>query len=189
MSLTQRKNHDYQSIPRTRPIEMSERRIHVCCLAEAQASAQAFLRPAVWVPGLRNLHWVRETWKVNGSPVECMQLLAKGVEKIAEQENLQMRKMDEDRHFAQIFSFTSGCNWLDVVEIQFAEQEGNTIATAVSFSSGFLPAYCPFSFIWNCLLFWVPFSSNGFNSGRLTAIREAMHHDIIVTSKSTSPGA
>ena len=168
---------------------MSKGRIGGCCLAEAQGSAQAFLRPAVWVPGLRNLHWVRETWKVNGSPVECMQLLAEGVERIAAEENLQIHKMDEDRHFAQIFSFTSGCNWLDVVEIQFAEHEGNTMATAVSFSTGVLPACCPLSFIWNCLLFWVPFSSHGFNSGRLAAIREAMQHDITVTSKSTSPGA
>ena len=61
-----------------------------------------------------------------------------------------------------------------------------TTARARSFSSGFLPACCPLAFFWNILLFWVPFSGNGFNTRRIKLLRETMQQlTVEVTSKKT----
>ena len=45
------------------------------------------------------------------------------VKSIQEDEHLQIRKVNNQTHFVQIFSYTAGCNWLDVVEVQFREGE------------------------------------------------------------------
>ena len=64
-----------------------------------------------------------------------------------------------------------------------------TTAIARSFSSGFLPASIPLSFVWNILFFWVPFSGNGFNTRRLNLIREKMSLPVEVTSETACCGA
>ena len=39
-----------------------------CCLSRAQASAEAGCRPAMWLPGVRNVHLATETWQIHASP-------------------------------------------------------------------------------------------------------------------------
>jgi hypothetical protein len=40
--------------------------------------------------------------------------------------------VDKDRKFVQIYSFTAGCNWLDVVEVKFrlGKDSGNDLIDA-----------------------------------------------------------
>ena len=38
-----------------------------CCFAECQAPAQAFLRPGMWIPGLRRLHLFEQEWQISAS--------------------------------------------------------------------------------------------------------------------------
>lgn len=151
-----------------------------CGIAECQAPAQAFLRPGVWLPLVRDLHRARESWSLQATPDECLEDLLKGVNAIEEKWDFTVHKVDREKHFVELFSFTSTYNWLDVVEIEFqeGEQSGTTTASAHSFSSGFLPACCPCSFVANVFLFWVPFYDSGLNSRRLDAIREAMQLDV-----------
>lgn len=60
------------------------------------------------------------------------------VEAISEEENLEVRKNDRETHFIEIWSFTRGCNWLDIVDIRF-ETNGSGNSDA----------------LWNCeILIW-----------------------------------
>ena len=97
-----------------------------CCLARAQAPIQAFLRPAIWLPGVRRLHLAAEDWLIRATPEQSLEKLLEGVAEIAESEHLEVRKVDRGRCFVQVFSFTPGCNWLDVVEVHFrpGKEEG-----------------------------------------------------------------
>ena len=68
-----------------------------CCCARSQAPAQAFLRPGVWIPGLRNLHRVKEEWAMEGSPNECMEALTATVQSFEERDkNFEIRKSDNE---------------------------------------------------------------------------------------------
>ena len=48
-----------------------------------------------------------------------MSAVLAAVESIREEENLEVRKNNKETRFIEIWSFTPGCNWLDVVEIRF----------------------------------------------------------------------
>ena len=55
-----------------------------------------------------------------------MDAVLRGVHTIEDEENLLVR--DDQRgehHYLQIWSFTSHCNWLDVVELTFTAQESS----------------------------------------------------------------
>lgn len=160
------------------------------CLSRLQAPAQAFLRPGLWFFGVRNVHVAREVWEIPGcTPSKCLESLLSAVEKVADSEptgQLHVHKADHKTWFCQIFSLTRTCGWLDVVEIQFRPgQDEGTEASAVSFSTGVLPVNIPLAFIWNAVLFWVPFSGNGFNRKRLAALRQAMECDVSYREVST----
>ena len=150
-----------------------------CCCATAQAPIQAFLRPAVWIPGVRNLHSFREMWIIEGAtPERCLEDVKQAIEKVSEKvetgEHLMVHKIDMAKNFIQIFSFTAS-NWLDVVEIRFrAISAQKTEAEAYSFSSGLVPVCCPLSFVFNALFCWVPFWDHNFNERRLKELRSCM---------------
>ena len=146
-----------------------------CCCATWQAPIQAFIRPAVWIPGIRNLHSCRERWIIEGAtPERCLEDVAQAVEKVKTGEHLVVHKIDKTKNFIQIFSLTKA-NWLDVVEIKFQATSAERIEAEVySFSSGFLPVCCPLSFVFNAILCIAPFSDNGFNERRLKELRSVM---------------
>lgn len=148
-----------------------------CCLSRAQGPAQACLRPGVWLPGARRLHRATERWHVQLPAEELWERIQSGVAAIAQQEHLEVHRADKEHYFMEIFSYTPGCNWLDVVEIKLhsaAEDNAVTYADAVSFSSGLIPACCPLAFLFNACCFCAPFSGNGFNTNRLKAIRSSL---------------
>lgn len=146
-----------------------------CCCANAQAPIQAFFRPSVWIPGVKNLHSFRERWIIDGAtPDKCLEDVTQAVEKVDTGEHLVVNKVDKERHFIQIFSFTAA-NWLDVVEIRFhATSEKRTEGDAYSFSSGLIPVCCPLSFVFNAIFCWVPFWDHNFNQRRLMELKKAM---------------
>ena len=94
-----------------------------CGIAECQAPAQAFLRPGVWLPVVRELHMAKESWSIQATPDECLEDLLKGVDAIKEKWDFTVHKVDSEKHSVELFSFTSTYNWLDVVEIEFQEGE------------------------------------------------------------------
>lgn len=146
-----------------------------CCCATAQAPIQAFLRPAVWIPGIRSLHSFRERWIIEGAtPDRCLEDVCQAVAGVKTGEHLVVHKVDKTKNFVQIFSYTAS-NWLDVVEITFrATSAHKTEGEAYSFSSGVLPVCCPLSFVFNCIFCLAPFWDNNFNERRLRELRNAM---------------
>ena len=66
----------------------------VCRLARAQASVQAKMRPAVWLPGVRNLHTAREVWEIKATPDECMDKLVAAVDAVPQEELMEVSKVD-----------------------------------------------------------------------------------------------
>ena len=59
-------------------------------------------------------------------------------------------QVDREHLALQVFFYTKNCKWLDVVELEFqAAPEFGTFVSARSFSSGFLPAWIPFAFLFN----------------------------------------
>jgi len=139
----------------------------------------------MWTPGVRRLHMAGESWLIQANRDECLEKLLEGVETITEEEHLEIHKVDREKYYVEIFSFTPGCNWLDVVEVTFraGDLPDTTIGEVVSFSSGLFPACIPFSFLCNICCFCAPFSGNGFNTRRVEAIRKCIHLDLTVTAE------
>ncbi|XP_077996130.1 uncharacterized protein LOC144449467 [Glandiceps talaboti] len=153
----------------------------VCFLSSLQAPIQAFLRPAMWIPGLNRLHSHKERWQCpESAPGVCLDELVLAVSKADATDKIntyKIKKIDNERYTAQIYSFTRA-DWLDVVEIEFMPgRDKGTEAEALSFSSGILPAWFPLCFFFNCVLFFFPFYDNQFNKARLAHLRECMSID------------
>lgn len=54
-----------------------------------------------------------------------MDAVVKGAQSVAEEENMEVHTEDREAQFVELWSFTPGCNWMDVVEIRFqAGEEG-----------------------------------------------------------------
>ena len=153
-----------------------------CCCATYQAPIQAFVRPAVWIPGVRSLHSFRERWIIeDATPERCLEDVSQAVEEVKTGEHLVVHKIDKVNNFIQIFSYTAS-NWLDVAEIRFrATSAQRTEAEAYSFSSGVLPVCCPLSFVFNSIFCWVPFWDHNFNERRLRELRNAMAEKVTST--------
>ncbi|XP_028400289.1 uncharacterized protein LOC114523530 [Dendronephthya gigantea] len=150
----------------------------VCILSAAQSPLQAKLRPAIWLPGIKNLHSCNKRWQITElTPEICVQKVVNAVASLAENEKIVLHKVDRERNTVQIFSYTRA-EWLDVVEIEFYPgQFSGTEGNARSFSSGFLPVWFPLSFVFNTIFFFVPFYDNQFNKKRLARIKQAMELD------------
>ncbi|XP_035690773.1 uncharacterized protein LOC118425792 [Branchiostoma floridae] len=149
-----------------------------CFLSSIQAPVQAAIRPAMWLPGIRNLHSHKETWHSDSTAPDCLKSLLGALEKVKVDSPYwrkhKVNKVDEERYRVQIFTYTRA-EWLDVVEIEFrpGQTEGSE-AEAASFSSGLFPTLVPLCFVFNTVFFFVPFLDMEYNKKRLDALREAM---------------
>ncbi|XP_059146161.1 uncharacterized protein LOC131933403 isoform X2 [Physella acuta] len=141
-------------------------------IAQVQAPIQQILRPAVWIPGLRNLHSHQEKWKFKSDSVkDNLDAILRAVADVAKKYR---NRSYWDIHtvargFLRIFVYTKA-EWLDIIEISLL---GKT-AEVWSFSSGFLPLIVPFACILNVPLFWIPFADMGLNKKRIDQIVAAM---------------
>ncbi|XP_064613001.1 uncharacterized protein LOC135476800 [Liolophura sinensis] len=144
-----------------------------------QSGLQAVLRPGVWVPGIRDLHRHRESWRTKIPARDFMKLTLTALETLIKSDTkgtyYDIHKLDEQECFIRILVFT-WAEWLDVVEIQFYDNQ----AEVYSFSSGFLPVCVPFAFVLNAVLCFIPFSDLNLNKERIDQLRRAMGIDIEV---------
>lgn len=67
-----------------------------CQIAQAQAPLQACLRPGMWLPGVKNLHSARETWKIKAGMDTTIDRLVAGVEDIETEEHLVVHEVSTD---------------------------------------------------------------------------------------------
>lgn len=89
-----------------------------CCFSVCQGPILAFLRPGMWIPGARTPHLYRERWEVDGPASEVMDDILLAVESVEIRERLLVRRVDKESLFIRVLSFTSTCEWLDVVEFK-----------------------------------------------------------------------
>ncbi|KAK2574567.1 hypothetical protein P5673_000754 [Acropora cervicornis] len=150
-----------------------------CCCAMWQSPIQGALRPAIWLPKVRDLHSCYETWIIpETTPEVCLSNLIEAVDRLSETEKMHINKVQSHKNFVQIFSFTQA-EWLDVVEIEFQPgRERGTLGKAKSFSTGLFPLMIPFAFLLNMIFFFVPFYDNKYNKMRLERIRSHMKLNI-----------
>ena len=64
----------------------------------------------------------------------------------------------------------------------FLSLDSSALVHVKGFSTGVLPAWIPGSFIWNCVLCWVPFSDNGMNEHRMMSVRDALQSSVVKES-------
>ncbi|XP_071180423.1 uncharacterized protein [Mytilus edulis] len=149
-----------------------------------QAPLQALLRPAMWIPGIKNIHSHFVTWQSDKPPTEVLAALVTAIKQIKSSDDTgsfyDIHKINKDKHFLRVFCFTRA-EWLDVVEIEIKEDS----IEAKSFSSGFLPLFIPFAFILNCVFFWVPFYDNKLNKARLELIKH--YTDLAISEQRINP--
>ena len=152
------------------------------CCSRWQADAQAFLGPAEWIPGLRQLRRHKELWRVsNCGPEDTLAHFLAAVEYFHKSpdgegglmggETLWIRhaKGSKRRTSATVYCFTAKAEWLDVIEIDAVSSGGSSAADAKttapgacdvairSFSTGLWPTSVPLSPLWSSLCCFFPF--------------------------------
>ncbi len=90
-----------------------------CMFSRSQAALHVFLRPGVWIPGVRTPHVYKETWKISTSPDLAFKDILGAIEEVSVRCRLNLRLADEERMFIRVISFTKKCSWVDVMEFQF----------------------------------------------------------------------
>lgn len=93
---------------------------NVFSLSKMQAPIQAFLKPGLWIPGIRTPHLYKEVWTLHETALDVFEEIIKSIESVQDRggEKFEVTQRDEEGLFIQTVSFTRYCNWLDVMEIQ-----------------------------------------------------------------------
>ncbi|XP_066927439.1 uncharacterized protein [Clytia hemisphaerica] len=154
----------------------------ICCgyfFSWLQAPIQAYLRPALWFPGLRAIHQKKERWTVLGDTRSNFENIKNGIQTLKDwstttygDHEMKIQIVDEEKMFIQMHFLTPFMQWLDVVELEIRPgQHSGAEVEAHSFSTGVFPICFPLAFVINVLLFFVPFYDWGQNHARLEKIR------------------
>ncbi|GFS02369.1 hypothetical protein ElyMa_006443700 [Elysia marginata] len=162
----------------------------ITVFSKIQRPIQTFLRPAVWVPGLRNLHSHRETWtfKEDSSHQGNLDSILNAINKVIAKDTSKFywhvqqpaaavgnetTPLQDSKSFVRIFTFTRA-EWLDITEITLS---GNK-AEVWAFSSGFLPLIIPLACFLNVPFFFFPFLDMGLNKQRMDRIIAEMDAEV-----------
>ncbi|KAK3775763.1 hypothetical protein RRG08_047955 [Elysia crispata] len=158
----------------------------ITVFSKIQRPIQTFLRPAVWIPGLRNLHSKRETWTFESTSHQSnLDSILSAINKViandtskfywqVQQPTVPLANETDSKSFVRIFTFTRA-EWLDITEISL---NGNK-AEVWAFSSGFLPLIIPFACFLNVPFFFFPFLDMGLNKLRLDNIVKEMNTTVV----------
>ncbi|XP_061166620.1 uncharacterized protein LOC133175516 [Saccostrea echinata] len=142
-----------------------------------QSPVQALLRPAMWLPIIKNLHSYKEVWTCKKENTVILKAIIDSLEMLKAHDKkgtvYDIHKISQDVTFVRIFVFT-WAEWLDVMEFKVL----NDKVEAYSFSTGLFPLFIPFISIVNCIFFWVPFLDVGLNKNRISSLRTILDADI-----------
>ena len=90
-----------------------------CMFSRSQAALHVFLRPGLWIPGVRTPHVYKETWRINTSTDSAFKEVLGAIEEVSIRCRLNIRLVDDEKMFIRVTSFTKKCSWVDVMEFQF----------------------------------------------------------------------
>jgi hypothetical protein len=144
---------------------------------------QAFLRPAVWIPGMKNLRFHSERWNCEENTSQAFDTILEACKGFREQRSLfgsavVIHTARKDTQYIELHTYTKVAEWLDVVQIKLYPKTSGCVIKIKSWSSGFLPTIIPLAPLLNVAFFWFPFSgrdSDGWlNSRRCHLIKEKL---------------
>lgn len=151
----------------------------------SQASMQASLSPASWIPCIKTMHAAYpEIWNLKVDNLEnddlendkILNIIGSLIAKVGFL--VQPLIITNDAFVYHAFAITKGFGWLDVITIKIYLLEDNKIIkdgmikiVAKSESTGVVPLMIPFSPILNIFLCWVPFLDMGNNKRYLKKIK------------------
>lgn len=145
-------------------------------LVASQSTLQASLKPAQWIPKIRNLHrYEMDIGNYKISDFKNKENVIGEMTKIIEISKLIPKKVMEtnDGYIMEAFYYTPKNAWLDVVTLKIIiDRDTNTIKiNGIGESTGFLPLIIPLAPIVNIILCWFPFDDWGNNKRYLKTIQ------------------
>lgn len=156
-------------------------------LSQWQGPMQAFLRPAIWIPGYRNIRFHKETWESDDLTSRVFDALVEVFTEFRSNRSLLgasvvLHTVNKNTQFIEVHTYTPGAEWLDVVDVNLRPRSKGCVIEIRSWSSGFLPTIVPLAPLLNLALFWVPFSgrdANGWvNSRRVHTIQDSLQKKV-----------
>eukprot|EP00051_Salpingoeca_urceolata_P028429 m.5788 g.5788 ORF g.5788 m.5788 type:complete len:181 (+) comp2462_c0_seq1:270-812(+) len=170
-------------------------------LSRVQAPLQDFLRPAMWIPGMRMLRYAWEEWEVKQmDPDACRAKMVDVLRQLQLDSGLmgyKLKVVNPDGGATDVLTvrcFSPTIEFLDVVEVSFAGAGLGTCVRVRSFSTGLAPTLFPLAPLLSAVFFWVPFMGNDSegmtNPRRVRLLREAFEQktgsELVVTSTSST---
>jgi hypothetical protein len=122
-----------------------------------QAAVQAVLKPAMWLPGVRRMHWEIHEWELEESVEAAMSLVWDCA--FDGSRGWSQYKLDRAGRRMVLHFLTPKAKWLDALELSFsaAGTGGGTRVRVSAFSTGMLPLSIPLAPLLNVALLWFPF--------------------------------
>eukprot|EP00903_Cladosiphon_okamuranus_P016073 g14837.t1 len=164
-----------------------------------QVHIQKFLKPGMWLPGIRYPHNWWEKWTVATAETEvCVKDIGRAIENVAAaavspegigggQMVFQLAGLwycaEKGMGYAKMICVTKA-RWMDIVELRVCKPEGGgegCEVTAHGYSTGFLPLKIPLACLINIPLCFIPFSDNRIiRNTWMPGIRNRLEHKAIV---------
>eukprot|EP00055_Hartaetosiga_balthica_P010122 m.42244 g.42244 ORF g.42244 m.42244 type:complete len:645 (-) comp7044_c0_seq4:170-2104(-) len=165
-----------------------------CCCGESkltgitklQASTQAYLKPACWIPGIRRSHmfsdvWLLEDCSARGAYHACLSALR---EMDANTENQYVIATEDIGQCVIEIHIYSKFEWQDILHIHFKlalrgmfAPVGGCFGEVHSFSTGIIPTSIPLSFLLSMALCWVPVLGSD-NKRRMNMLKRKLGQSI-----------
>ena len=140
-------------------------------LMRVQTMFQARLKPAQWVPFIRNLH----RYKMNLGTFESIDeaKIISAVKKSKLIPQLPLKQESKNKYTLYAYFYTK-IGWLDIVtlKINIDESKNETSIYGIGESTGLLPLTIPFAPFFNILFCWFPFQDFGKNKKYLKTIQK-----------------
>mmetsp|Transcript_569 Transcript_569/g.858 ORF Transcript_569/g.858 Transcript_569/m.858 type:complete len:173 (+) Transcript_569:178-696(+) len=130
-------------------------------MVSLQASIQSKLRPATWLPGIRNVHSEECEWTIVGlSSADALKSIYDAA-KALEPDDFIGRSIDKASGKIVVDTLTKA-KWLDQIRMTVTPIDSKSCkASVICSSTGFLPLIIPFAPIFNVVLCFVPFGDGG----------------------------
>eukprot|EP00053_Salpingoeca_punica_P004147 m.47514 g.47514 ORF g.47514 m.47514 type:complete len:170 (+) comp12636_c0_seq1:152-661(+) len=144
-------------------------KVKISLMSRVQGPVQAFLRPAMWIPGLRNIRYHTETRQFSQSAADINQALVRIFTTYQAQvedgtgpgllgNHLVLHTMDTAKGYFEIHSYTPNAEWLDVIQAYVTPSGSGCSVRLRSWSSGVLPTIIPLAPLLNIAFFFFPFA-------------------------------
>jgi hypothetical protein len=126
-------------------------------LVSLQAGVQAWLKPAMWIPGVRSFHSEQHEWRVAAPAGQVLEAVVEAAAGLTTR-GWSQYEVDKAGRRVVLNYVTRVAKWLDQVELRFEEVgPSSTVVRVHAYSTGMLPLLIPLAPLLNILLIFFPF--------------------------------